>query len=728
MKIKETKSQSVGGGGFVTSSALGPVAQNLYELRLPPTAPEMQSEVLRQPTNNTRERQDCESRLLQKEDIPFWAHLDVLAATENDGTAALERIEQAERFARGTLDAISASLAILDANGVILAVNQSWRRIAQVHGRGSDNLCEGTNYLTVCDAASGAISEGAHEMAAGIRCVIQGLKDEFMLEYPCHSPNERRWFRSSVTRFQGTGPIRVVALHEDISARKRADLARDEAQALLQNIASRVPGMVFQYHLRVDGSSYFPYASESIRAIYRVSPQHAFANAAAVFAVVHPDDHDAVVIALQQSAADITPWVLEYRVKFDDGTVRWLLGNALPHRQADGCTLWHGFITDITERKVSEALMTEKSMQLLFQNEEKEKRAAELVVANKELVFQNDEKEKRAAELVVANKELVFQSDEKGKRAAELVVANKELVFQNDEKEKRAAELVVANKELVFQYEEKHKRAAELSQALDDAEAAISERKQNEKKMETLHDEMNSMLVWQVAQHTVAALAHEINQPLASLSILSEVAKRLLVSDQISDGNHGERLRRREETLMRMNTEIERAASVVRSLLISVNKPDITRASALVNELIGESIRTAQSEGVFGYAIMANYAADLPLVNVNRLQVSKVLLNLIHNSAQAMHAAQTPNGKIVLSTAVTDDGSEVSISVQDDGPGISALMQQEIFQPFITTKSHGLGLGLTISRALIEANGGKLWATQTKGQGATFHFTLPTAG
>lgn len=179
---------------------------------------------------------------------------------------------------------------------------------------------------------------------------------------------------------------------------------------------------------------------------------------------------------------------------------------------------------------------------------------------------------------------------------------------------------------------------------------------------------------------------------------------------------------------MRMNTEIERAASVVRSLLISVNKPDITRASALVNELIGESIRTAQSEGVFGYAIMANYAADLPLVNVNRLQVSKVLLNLIHNSAQAMHAAQTPNGKIVLSTAVTDDGSEVSISVQDDGPGISALMQQEIFQPFITTKSHGLGLGLTISRALIEANGGKLWATQTKGQGATFHFTLPTAG
>ncbi len=73
---------------------------------------------------------------------------------------------------------------------------------------------------------------------------------------------------------------------------------------------------------------------------------------------------------------------------------------------------------------------------------------AELVIANKELVFQNDEKEKRAAELVIANKELVFQNEEKEKRAAELVIANKELVFQNEEKEKRAAELVIANKEL----------------------------------------------------------------------------------------------------------------------------------------------------------------------------------------------------------------------------------------------------------------------------------------
>jgi signal transduction histidine kinase len=101
--------------------------------------------------------------------------------------------------------------------------------------------------------------------------------------------------------------------------------------------------------------------------------------------------------------------------------------------------------------------------ELIFQNKEKEKRAVELRVANKELLFQNEEKEKRADELRVANKELIFQNLEKGKRAAELVIANKELAFQNGEKEKRAAELVIANKELLFQNKEKGKRAAELA-------------------------------------------------------------------------------------------------------------------------------------------------------------------------------------------------------------------------------------------------------------------------
>ncbi len=118
------------------------------------------------------------------------------------------------------------------------------------------------------------------------------------------------------------------------------------------------------------------------------------------------------------------------------------------------------FQNEEKEKRAAELIIASK--ELVFQNEEKEKRAAELIIANKELVFQNDEKENRAAELIIANKELNFQNEEKEKRAAELIIANKELAFQNEEKEKRAAELIIANEELVFQNEEKEKRAAEL--------------------------------------------------------------------------------------------------------------------------------------------------------------------------------------------------------------------------------------------------------------------------
>jgi diguanylate cyclase (GGDEF)-like protein/PAS domain S-box-containing protein len=143
----------------------------------------------------------------------------------------------------------------------------------------------------------------------------------------------------------------------DISERKVADAEREAALKLLQNIAHRVPGVVYQYLMRADGSSCFPFASEAIRDIYRVSPKEVREDASKVFTVLHPDDYDAVVAAIQTSARELKPWQQEYRVKFPDGTVRWLFGNALPEPAPGGSTLWHGFITDVTEsRQLKDAL------------------------------------------------------------------------------------------------------------------------------------------------------------------------------------------------------------------------------------------------------------------------------------------------------------------------------------------------------------------------------------
>lgn len=252
--------------------------------------------------------------------------------------------------------------------------------------------------------------------------------------------------------------------------------------------------------------------------------------------------------------------------------------------------------------------------------------------------------------------------------------------------------------------------------------------KRHDADMARLHTEMRDMLVWQVAQHTVAALAHEVNQPLASVSILCEVASRMLQTEGMSEEAAAQQALKFQKMLENIAAETMRAGVVLRNLVHSVSQPNITRAPAQADELVTESVRIAIEEGVFDYPILIDCAADLPAVQVNHLQVVKVLLNLLHNGAQAMHAAHITNGGLHVSTALSADGSEVRVSVRDQGPGISADLQAEVFQPFITTKLHGLGMGLTISRALIEANGGKLWHTPNDGPGATFHFTLPVLG
>ena len=136
----------------------------------------------------------------------------------------------------------------------------------------------------------------------------------------------------------------------------------------LDEIANLVPGVVFQYRLHPDGTSGFPYASEAIRQIYRVTPEEVREDATKVFANLHPDDHDVVVASIQKSAKELTLFQQEYRVKFDDGAIRTHFANANPRLEVGGSVLWHGFITDITDKKGIEHQLEErlKELQILY--------------------------------------------------------------------------------------------------------------------------------------------------------------------------------------------------------------------------------------------------------------------------------------------------------------------------------------------------------------------------
>jgi PAS domain-containing protein len=155
-------------------------------------------------------------------------HTDV-----TDQKRAEEALAESERFARSTLDALSTHIAILDEKGLILATNRAWREFAFANSAKS-SFGIGANYLDVCDRATGPCGEEAAAVV-GIRAVIAGEQGEFALEYPCHSPSEKRWFRARATRFGEDGPVRVVMSHENMTAAKLADEDRQKFVSLVEN-------------------------------------------------------------------------------------------------------------------------------------------------------------------------------------------------------------------------------------------------------------------------------------------------------------------------------------------------------------------------------------------------------------------------------------------------------------------------------------------------------------
>lgn len=172
--------------------------------------------------------------------LPLYFISQIEDITERKRTE-LELLES-KRFLQSTLDALSSHIAILDEEGVIIEVNAAWNRFAVENNFLGRHRGIGDNYLDLCEAANGSFSDEAPQVADGIRLVMSGQRDEFHLEYPCHSPTEQRWFVVRITRFGGDGPVRVVMAHENISERKRVQAELESVHKQLLE-ASRRGGM-----------------------------------------------------------------------------------------------------------------------------------------------------------------------------------------------------------------------------------------------------------------------------------------------------------------------------------------------------------------------------------------------------------------------------------------------------------------------------------------------------
>jgi PAS domain S-box-containing protein len=270
------------------------------------------------------------------------------ASLADDPQISEEALHASHRFLQCTLDALPARIAILDESATIIAVNAAWRRFADANGSAGISYGVGTNYLQICDTA--ADGDVADMTAAGIREILAGQRDEFCLEYPCHSPAEPRWFILRATRFAGDRPVHVVVAHENITARKRDEAALVTAEAKYRTLVKYIPAIVYIAEFGADGT--WGYVSPQIEPILGFSQNEWLADPQRWLKQLHPDDRERVLAEESRSRDPAEPFRSDYRLLASDGRVVWLRHEARVVQDDTGRPLFlQGFMFDITARK-----------------------------------------------------------------------------------------------------------------------------------------------------------------------------------------------------------------------------------------------------------------------------------------------------------------------------------------------------------------------------------------
>jgi signal transduction histidine kinase len=243
-------------------------------------------------------------------------------------------------------------------------------------------------------------------------------------------------------------------------------------------------------------------------------------------------------------------------------------------------------------------------------------------------------------------------------------------------------------------------------------------RKQVELEAQRLRQELAHIGRVSAMGELTASLAHELNQPLTAILNNAQVAQRLVAAEVVD-------VAEMREILSDIVADDKRAAEVIRRLRLLLKKGDLEYVSLDLNEVVTEVARLVMSDAAIRNVSMRLEATiGLPRVRGDRVQLQQVVLNLVLNGLDAMREPGTREGSLVIRT-LRDGAGLVGVAVQDAGPGIADKDVDHIFNVLYTTKPEGIGMGLAISRTIVDAHGGRLTAANNAQGGATFQFTLP---
>ena len=434
---------------------------------------------------------------------------------------------------------------------------------------------------------------------------------------------------------------------------------------------------------------------------------------------IHPDDREIVERGVRQSLEDRTDYKADFRLVLPEGSQRWVVARGRAHSDASGKPArMLGVAIDITDRKRAEEASrnTHELMAAVFNSVPG---LLYLYAEDGQIVQWNKKHEEltgfTAEELL--NRRARDWYDEEDLSTFDGAIrrifsegyadAEMKLIHKNGE---RVPYFLTGTRVMI------DGKPHLVGIAID-----ISERKKAEQEIQQQRNELAHLSRVTMLGELAGSLAHELNQPLTAVLSNAQAAQRFLAHDHPD-------LNEVRDILADIVAEDKRAGEVIRRLRLLLKKGEVQHQPLNVNEVVQEVLKLVRSDLVNqGVTAQTELAPNLPVLCGDRVQLQQVLLNLVMNACDAMAGLARNRCQITIRTALAG-GDSVRVSVVDSGPGIAAEKLEQVFDPFYTTKSHGMGLGLTVCRTIITAHAGKLWATSDPRRGATFHFSLPVSG
>jgi C4-dicarboxylate-specific signal transduction histidine kinase len=263
-------------------------------------------------------------------------------------------------------------------------------------------------------------------------------------------------------------------------------------------------------------------------------------------------------------------------------------------------------------------------------------------------------------------------------------------------------------------------RTAELKKANEALLNQIAEQKRTEEALQITRTELARVARITTIGELTASIAHEVNQPLAAVVANADACVAWL-------SRQNPNLIEARAAAERATHGATRASEVIVRIRSLINKATPEKVRVQINEVIKETVALTEGQASRNdVSFLVELAPDLPVVFGDRIQLQQVILNLIMNGIEAMSSITERPRQLLIRSGIPD-ATRVLVSVQDRGVGVSTDVMPRLFEPFFTTRSQGIGMGLPISRSIIEWHGGKLWAESTVSQGSIFQFTLPSA-